>query len=253
MAISVIARNHVRSYARPVATVGENIKRMRKKSGIQQGELAERIGVSQSVLSSWETDRYALPETASLLKLAKALECSVDDLLAGVDEQYDRTRASLAAHVVRERVSEWNDVEPGYVDVGDYTKDDIPVIAEGEASPQGTLFWDDEGKLKSDVEDRISRPRDLTDPRAYGVKVRGDSMLPIYKAGMTLIVSPNVTPRDGDEVYVQLLSGERLLKIVRRVADGYLLESANPAYEPRFVKREEVGAMHPIIYARRRR
>jgi phage repressor protein C with HTH and peptisase S24 domain len=78
-------------------------------------------------------------------------------------------------------------------------------------------------------------------------------MLPVFKPGMTLIVSPNVPVNDGDEVYVQLLSGERLIKIARRVSDGWLLESTNPAYEPRFVQKSEVGAIHPVLYARRRR
>jgi hypothetical protein len=47
---------------------------------------------------------------------------------------------------------------------------------------------------------------------------------------MLLIISPNTWIADGDEAYVQLLSGERLIQIVRRVPDGFLLESATPLY-----------------------
>jgi SOS-response transcriptional repressor LexA len=168
---------------------------------------------------------------------------SIDDLLEDVDPDYERMKARDPARA---------DVEDDIVDVSGYKKDDIPVIAEGDASPQPGLFWDDTG-LKADVEDRISRPFDVRDPRAYGVRVRGDSMAPAYRPGMVLVISPNTPVRDGDEVYVQLLDGERLLKVARRMPGGWLLESINPAYEARFVKRSEIGAMHPVLWARRKR
>ncbi len=230
-------------YALPVPTVGENIRKLRIERSLAQGELAARLGVKQSTVSNWETDRRGLPETPTLFKLAKALHCSIEDLLAGVDEAYSKQRSAAGGP----------DVDEEILDVSGYRKDDIPVVAEGEASPQGNLFWDDEGKLKSEVEDRISRPFDVRDPKAYGVRVRGDSMMPAYKPGMVLVVSPNVPVKSGDEVYVQLLNGERLLKVARKVPGGWMLESLNPAYEPRFVKRSEIGAMHPVLWARRKR
>lgn len=130
-----------------------------------------------------------------------------------------------------------------------YKRDDIPVVAEGDASPQPNLLWNEEN-LASDVEDRISRPYDVRDPRAYGVRVRGDSMLPRYKPGDVVVVSPNTPVEDGAEVYVALLSGERLLKTARRAAGGWILESENRAYPARFVKKSEVGTMHQILWIR---
>lgn len=207
--------------------------------------------MDQPRLSDIENDRSAsFPELTTLLRVARGLRVSIDDLLAGVDGGYDRVLGQIKTSPVTRPHS---DVDDEIIDVSGYTPHDIPVVAEGEANPQGSLFWTDEGVLRSDVEDRISRPRDVPDPQAYGVRVRGDSMLPIFKPGMTLIVSPNIPVNDGDEVYVQLLSGERLVKVARRVAGGWLLESSNPAYEPRFVRKSEIGAMHPVIYARRKR
>lgn len=224
-------------------TIGENIKALREAAGFaQQNEFATALGVPQSRVSDWERDRYALPDTASLIKIAKVVGRSINTILRGIDKNYDLV-------VNNER---GNDVEDEYIDVSGHTPDDIPVISEGDASPDGGVFYDDNGVLLIEVEDRITRPYDVTDTKAYGVRVRGDSMLPTYKPGMVLIVSPNTPVRDGDEVYVQLLSGERLIKIAKRVSHGWLLESLNPSYSHRYVKKSEVRSMHPIIWSRRR-
>jgi phage repressor protein C with HTH and peptisase S24 domain len=228
-----------------MATIGENIRRRREMAGFAtQKEFAAALGKPQSHVSDWETSRYKLPDTASLIEVAKILDCSLDDFLVGVDRGYDK-----AAGLERR---EADGVEDELIDVSGHTVRDIPVIAEGDTSPQGGLFWDDEG-LRPDVEDRITRPYDVRDPKAYGVRVRSDSMMPAYKPGMVLVVSPNTPAENGDEVYVQLLSGERLLKAAQRLRGGWLLESINRAYETRFVKKSEIGAMHPVLWARRRK
>lgn len=85
----------------------------------------------------------------------------------------------------------------------------------------------------------MSRPYDIKDPKAYGVKVVGDSMIPMFRPGRKVVVSPNLPVVHGAPVYIQLLSGERLVKIARR-APGWMLESINPAYEPQFVKKAEI-------------
>jgi hypothetical protein len=58
------------------------------------------------------------------------------------------------------------------------------VIGEGEASPSGAVYWDNEGVLKDHVDNRMSRPSDVRDAAAYGVIVRGDSMQPMFRPGM---------------------------------------------------------------------
>ena len=58
-------------------TTGEKIQTLRKKQGLTQEQLAQGLGVSRQAVSRWELDE-ALPETANLLPLAKALGCSID-------------------------------------------------------------------------------------------------------------------------------------------------------------------------------
>jgi phage repressor protein C with HTH and peptisase S24 domain len=130
-----------------------------------------------------------------------------------------------------------------------YTPHDIPVIAEGEASPQGEVFWDNSHPL-IEADEWMSRPPEVKDTRAYAVKVRGDSMVPAYRPGMRLIVSPTIPVTSGARVYVELQGGERLIKVARRQKHGWILESLNQAYEPRFITDDDVQTMHKIVYAR---
>ena len=99
---------------------------------------------------------------------------------------------------------------------------------------------------------RLSRPGDLQGPSAYGVRIRGDSMLPAHWPAMVAIVSPGCLVRDGDQVYAHLVSGERLVRVVHPVTGGFVLAPYNPAYAARWVEKAEVEALHVIVYSRRR-
>lgn len=91
----MLARYPAGVYAEPVSrTIGQNIVRMRKARGIRtQGALAKKLGVPQPQLSDWENDRYAALELPTLLRIATAIPCRVDDLLDGVYEDYDQANA----------------------------------------------------------------------------------------------------------------------------------------------------------------
>jgi len=66
---------------------------------MRAGQLAKKIGVAPSVVSAWENDKRGLPETPTLFKLAKALNCSIGDLLRGVDEEYDRAEIARGEYL----------------------------------------------------------------------------------------------------------------------------------------------------------
>lgn len=227
------------------AAFGHNVRRLREAAGLKGLDLAEKLGVKPSVVSAWENGRRGLPETPTLFRLAKALNASIDELLLGVDEAYDLIRHEGT------RVPKGENDHDELEDVSGYQKFSIPVIAEGDASPEG-VFWSDEGVKLIEAEEWMSRPNDtaVKDPRCYGVKVRGDSMEPLLEAGMRVIVSPNLSVTSKGLGYVQLRNGERLIKMVHVQPGGYTLESFNRAYAPRFVAREEVDAIHRIAYIR---
>ncbi len=249
MRLEGLAPYIVRNYPDVMATVGENLRRLREASGHDQKAIAAEMGVPQSQLSNWENDRYQTLDMRTLLRLAKAYDATVDDLLTGVDEEYEELKASIVyidnfagPALARDGERTGEDIFSGY------KADDIPVIAEGHATPQPNLFWSTDGTLLSEVEDRISRPSGISDPFAYAIRVIGDSMLPRFKPGERLIAAPRQPVQDGDEVYVELVTGERLIKEARRAQGGWILVSYNPSYPPRMVRTEDVGAMHPIVH-----
>ena len=245
-----VALNPTRFYAfADLATFGERLKEIRAKRFPLQGDFATALGLPQSSVSAWETDRHKLPDTANLIRIAKVLEVSVEELLVGVDAGYDQLRqTSTGDSLLREgeRV-EGFDVRDGY------QPDDLPVITEGEGSPRPEIFWDHAGQLLTTVTERISRPAGLTDRRAYGVKVKGDSMVPAIRPGHYLVVSPAAPITDGDEVFVVLKSGAHLIKFAKKIDGGWLLESANQLHESRLVKKSEIESIHAIVWIRRKR
>ncbi|MBR2907092.1 MAG: helix-turn-helix transcriptional regulator [Clostridia bacterium] len=62
-------------------TVGEKIQIYRKRIGLSQEELAQRILVSRQTISSWEMDK-TLPTIDNLLRLKEVFGVSIDDILS---------------------------------------------------------------------------------------------------------------------------------------------------------------------------
>ena len=75
-------------YTQPVLSIGENITRLREARGWTQEEFGERMRMRQSSVSKLEQGTNHGVRT--LLKVAKVMECSIEDLVVGVDEEYDR-------------------------------------------------------------------------------------------------------------------------------------------------------------------
>lgn len=61
-------------------TLGEKIREARKRCGLSQEQLAEKLCVSRSAIAKWETDK-GLPDVGNLKLLARLLNVSVDHLL----------------------------------------------------------------------------------------------------------------------------------------------------------------------------
>jgi transcriptional regulator with XRE-family HTH domain len=66
-------------------TLGSRISESRRKKGMTQEELAERMGVSAQAVSKWEND-ISCPDISLLPSLAKCLELTLDQLLTGKEE-----------------------------------------------------------------------------------------------------------------------------------------------------------------------
>lgn len=60
--------------------LGLNLKKIRTKKGISQGDIAKELGVSRGFISTIENGKTN-PTLATIVKLAKAVGASVNDLL----------------------------------------------------------------------------------------------------------------------------------------------------------------------------
>jgi len=64
-----------------MATIGENIKKLRTKQGLSQDDLARKAGLKYSTLAKIEGDFVKKPGVQMVAKIAKALNTSVENLL----------------------------------------------------------------------------------------------------------------------------------------------------------------------------
>ena len=60
--------------------LGQNILNLRKKNGLSQEQLGEKVNVTRQTISNWELEETA-PNPEQLKLLSKALNVSVDDLI----------------------------------------------------------------------------------------------------------------------------------------------------------------------------
>ena len=81
-------------------TLGEKIREARRKCGLSQEQLAEKMSVSRSAIAKWETDK-GLPDVGNLKLLARLLSTSLDRLLDDAeeaDESVIREKYNLIAY-----------------------------------------------------------------------------------------------------------------------------------------------------------
>lgn len=61
-------------------SLGTKLKEVRKKSGLSQEQLAEKLCVSRQAVTKWESDR-GLPDVENLKAIAALFDVSVDYLI----------------------------------------------------------------------------------------------------------------------------------------------------------------------------
>lgn len=181
----------------------DSLKAARKAAGLNQTELAKRIGAAQQLIGQLE--RGEVKTTKLIFKLAEALD-----------------------------VAPWTlDSEIPYPI---YTKRPIPVVGHVGI---GAEIVDIDNSSRGGGIDEIVPPFDGLDPSTVAVRVRGNSMAPAYKDGEILLYDrqngDDLVQLIGKDCVVSLADGRKLVKQIRRTPGGeWFLQSVNSDSEPIF-------------------
>ena len=123
----------------------------------------------------------------------------------------------------------------------------VPLIAFAEAGGSG--YFDDGGFPVGKGWDEIAFPA-VNDENAYALEISGDLMLPAYRDGDVILVSPAAPVRRGDRVVVKTKQGEVMIReLKRQTAKLVELKSLNPDHPERTLPIDEVMWIARILWA----
>jgi phage repressor protein C with HTH and peptisase S24 domain len=123
----------------------------------------------------------------------------------------------------------------------------VPLIGFAEAGSGG--YFDDGGFPVGKGWDEVASPQ-VNDENAYALEISGESMLPAYRDGDVILVSPAAPVRRGDRVVVKTKNGEVMVKeLKRQTAKLVELKSLNPEHAERTLPIDQVVWIARILWA----
>ncbi|UCH11452.1 MAG: helix-turn-helix domain-containing protein [Fidelibacterota bacterium] len=208
---------------------GDLLAFYREQAGFTQKELADRLGIQYQQVSAYERD-LTYPRKGRLIQLCEILNAPYPELAEAKFRTQNPGLPKQAFPYESKRK-----LPP------------IPLI--GLAAAGKGLFPNLEGTASA-ADDYLDRPDDLRDEQVYGVRVFGDSMLPVVKPGSIVIASLEASCQNGDLAVVVTQDGEAMIKLVYYKGEELLLKSTNPAFPDRSLPRSQVLHLHPVVYIR---
>jgi phage repressor protein C with HTH and peptisase S24 domain len=210
------------------------IDALAERHGLSPSGLAKRAGLDPTAFNPSKRHgsdgRPRWPSTESIAKILAATGESVERFVGLVSRH-----AKAAARVGGE----------GVVWRGDLRT--VPLLGLAQAGAGG--FFDDGGFPAGQGWDQVAFPGPSGE-EAYALEVSGDSMLPLYRNGDRIIVSPSAHVRRGDRVVVRTKSGEVMAKILKRqTVKEVELASLNPDHPDRVVPTADVDWVARILWA----
>ncbi|MCO4318804.1 helix-turn-helix transcriptional regulator [Phyllobacterium sp. 21LDTY02-6] len=187
--------------------------------------LAKRAGLDPTTFN--KSKRYAIdgrarwPSTESLAKIMEATGASVDEFMSLVHGRPESPPVSSTRPV--------------------------PLLGFAQAGAGG--YFDDGGFPVGQGWDVVEFPVGPSDA-VYALEVSGDSMLPLYRDGDTIIVSPGAPVRRGDRVVLRTRDGEVMAKILYRQTPRTVeLQSMNPDHPNRTFDAAHIDWIARILWA----
>ena len=205
------------------ARIWAAIDRLAAANGLTASGLARRAGLDPTTFNrSKRTAGGGRPRWPSTESIAKILDATGTDI----------------AHFL-----EFSAVER---QGGTSATGDVPVLGLAQAGAGG--YFDDSGLPVGVGWERVAFPG--TSGNVFALEVNGDSMMPLYRDGDTIIVARDVACRRGDRVVVKTSKGEVMAKVLnRRKAGSVELLSLNTDHPTRTLSLGDVAWMARIIWA----
>lgn len=202
------------------AQIWRAVDRLAERHGMSVSALAKRAGLDATTFNRSKREgadgRARWPSTESIAKILAATGTGLDDFMAMVDGTGGARRA-------------------------------IPLIGFAQAGAGG--YFDDAGFPVGGAWDEIAFPA-VGDEHAYALEISGESMLPLYRDGDVVVVSPAAPVRRGDRVIVKTREGEVLAKeLKRRTARTVELRSLNPEHPDRLLQEGEIAWIARVLWA----
>lgn len=194
------------------------LKELRQEKRLTQDKLAEKLGLSRSTISMYETGGSE-PDMQTLKSIANFFNVSIDYLM-GRDVDNNVKGMKLDRNVVK-----------------------VPVYGTIPAGVPIEMIED------SYIQDEEEIPVDwIKGGQTYFcLRVKGESMMPKFEDGDILILRQQPDCENGDYCAVSINCTECSFKKVIKQQNGITLQPLNPAYEPRFFSNKEVAELPVTI------
>jgi phage repressor protein C with HTH and peptisase S24 domain len=201
------------------ADIWSAVDRLAARAGLSASGLAKKAGLDPTTFNKSKRvtpeGRPRWPSTESIAKSLQATGVTLDSFVALISD-----RAATQS---------------------------IPLIALTQASAAG--YFDDAGLPSGRGWDEIAFPA-LNDEHVYALEVAGDAMLPLYRDGTVIVVSPSAPIRRGDRVVLRTHDGAVLAsELKRRTGKSIELRAFTAGQAERTLAVDEVRWIARIMWA----
>lgn len=202
------------------------IAEWRQRAGLTQETLAERLGVSKSLVSLWETGVRRV-KMDQALKIADVLGTDISNLFVNKASNSPVAKASTPLY------------PSGITHSGGR---DLPVRGYAQGGARLVMIDHDAAR------ERIERPPYLEGvDDAFAVYMVGTSMFPALRPGWPLYIHPGQPPRPGDYVLIELNDGDALVKeLVKENHERLIVREYAPHQRDFEVSKNEVKALYRV-------
>lgn len=208
-------------------TVGKRIKELRLQKNMTLEELGNKVGVGKSTVRKWETGAIANMRRDKIWKLADALDVPIPELMGWIDPSKEEITATIVGRMKSVQVSR------------------VPILSEIPCGEPAMVY------NSIDHDDFVEIDSTLAETgEYYGLRARGDSMLPKIEEGDIMIVHYQQDVESGQVAIVRINGEDATCKRVRKHHDGIELFGYNPSYTPRFFSNDEIKNLPVVIMGR---